>query len=173
MSQSQLLCFEVSALFVDAAASAGGHSEDQTAQRQRSQKVPPEKAVQAYDEPNDREADEGAAETKSALDGAREAQQQAMQAGQEALAEEQRDLVQLNQDLQQQPGQPQHVVRRQSLYCYRHSLDGCMGVCITYLSVLEDDKRYAPTSQKHAVENKGRQTKQALSRLSHDTAKDL
>ena len=53
-----------------------------------------------------RQADDTLAQTAAALAGAQEAQQQAVQAGQEALAEERHDLVQLRQDLQQQPGQP-------------------------------------------------------------------
>ena len=84
-------------------------------QGQTSQHAASEEVVQE-DEQGDREADESLAETESALAGAQDSQQQAAQAQQQALAEERRDLMQLRQHLQQQSGQPAHILRKQTLH---------------------------------------------------------
>ena len=85
-------------------ASAEGHSGDQIAQGQRSQRSTPTAADEEAGEEGGVEADEAEAGTDSALADAQEAQQQASQAQQQALAAERHDLMQLRQDLQQQSG---------------------------------------------------------------------
>ena len=118
-AQSQLLCSEVRTPFAAATASAGGHSGEQTIQEHSLGQALSEEADEEGDKEADaegnweadaeggREADTSAAETKSALAGAQEAQQQAVQAQQQALTEQRQSLVQMRQDLQQQSGQPQ------------------------------------------------------------------